>query len=49
MMTGVVQIANQLVSIKVFMCIEDMPDQHAPGLGELLAADFEELAEFLDR
>ena len=49
LVTGVVQVANQLVGIEVLVGIEDMTDQDPPGLGQLLAADLQEFAEFLDR
>ena len=48
-MAGVVQVADQLVSIEVLVRIEDMTHEHPPRLGELFAPDLEELAEFLDR
>ena len=49
MMTGVVEVANQLVSIEVLMGIEDVANKHPPWLGELFPSYFQELAEFLDR
>ena len=46
---GVVQVADQLVSIKVLVRIKDMAHKHPTWLGELFAPDLEKLAEFLNR
>ena len=49
MMTGVVEVANKLISIEVLMGIENVANKHAPWLGELFPSYFQEFAEFLDR
>ena len=46
---GVMQVANELVSIEVLVGIKNMADQHPPGFGQFVTSYLEELAEFLDR
>jgi hypothetical protein len=45
---SIVQVARELVSVKVFVRIEDMANKHASRLSQFFAPDFEKLAEFLD-
>src|SRR5262249_7443215 len=44
---GVVQVADQLVRVEVFMGIEDMSNEEASRAGQLLAPNLEEFAELL--
>ncbi len=44
---GAVQVGHEFIGIEVLMGIEDMADKHAPGLGELFAANLQEFAELL--
>ncbi len=39
-------VADQFIGIEVLVSIEDLADEHAPGLGQLLATDLEELPKF---
>ena len=48
-LTGVMQVADQLVGIEVLVGMKDMVDQHAPALGQFLTANLQELAKLLDR
>ena len=44
---GVVQVGDQLIGVEMLVRVEDMPNKHPPGLGQLLAPDLQELAELL--
>ncbi len=46
---GIVQVAEKLVGVKMLVSIEDMTNKNPPRLGELLATDLQEFAEFLHR
>ena len=43
------QVAKELVGVEVLVRIENVAHKNPPGLGQLLAADLEKFAEFLDR
>jgi hypothetical protein len=45
----IVQVAYQLVSVKVLMRVKDMTDDHPAGLRQFLFANFQELTEFFNR
>ena len=49
LVTGIVQVAHQFVSVEVLVRIKDMTDKHPAWLRQLLAPDFQELTEFLNR
>ena len=45
----VLQFINQLVGVEMLVGREDVSNQDAPGLGQLLASDFEKLAKLVFR
>jgi hypothetical protein len=47
--TGLAEVGDQLVGVEVLVGIEDMANQDAPGFGQLLAPDLQELAELVFR
>jgi hypothetical protein len=49
LVAGIVKIAKQLIGVEVLVGVENMADKDPSGLCQLLAADLEKFAEFLDR
>jgi hypothetical protein len=49
LVAGIVKIAKELIGVEVLMGVENMTDKDPSGLCQLLAADLEKFAEFLDR
>ena len=46
---GFAEVGDEFVGVEMLVRVEDVANQDSSGLGELFAADFEKLAEFVFR